>query len=45
VWSRPIAIAARVIEIADRMRLALAAACPEADLLCGLPGALIPLGQ
>ncbi len=43
--SRPIKIAARVIETSNRMRLALAAACPEADLFRRLPGALIACGQ
>ena len=41
---RLIKIAARVIETASRVRLAFAAACPEADLFCGLPRALTPLG-
>ena len=41
---RLIKIAARVIETARRVRLAFAAACPEADLFQGLPGALAPLG-
>jgi hypothetical protein len=41
---RLIKIAARVIETASRVRLAFAAACPEADLLRGLPGALAPQG-
>jgi hypothetical protein len=41
---RLIKIAARVIETASRVRLAFAAACPEADLFRGLPGALVPLG-
>ncbi len=35
-------IAARVIETASRVRLAFAAACPEADLFLGLPKALAP---
>ena len=39
---RLIKIAARVIETASRVRLAFAAACPEADLFRGLPGALAP---
>ena len=34
-------IAARVIETASRVRLAFAAACPEADLFCSLPAALL----
>src|SRR6202022_4553463 len=37
-------IAARVAETKSRVRLAFAAACPEADLFRGLPGALLPLG-
>jgi hypothetical protein len=37
-------IAARVVETTSRIRLAFAAACPEADLIRGLPGALLPLG-
>jgi len=41
---RLIKIAARVIETASRVRLAFAAACPEADLFCSLPRALAPLG-
>ena len=41
---RLLKIAARVIETASRVRLAFAAACPEADLFRGLSGALIPLG-
>jgi hypothetical protein len=41
---RLIKIAARVIETASRVRLAFAAACPEADLFCGLPRALTLLG-
>jgi len=41
---RLIKIAARVIETARRVRLAFAAACPEADLFQGLPGAFAPLG-
>jgi hypothetical protein len=43
---RLIKIAARVIETASRVRLAFAAACPEADLFRdlfrGLPEALAP---
>ncbi|HEY8815319.1 MAG TPA: IS1380 family transposase [Candidatus Dormibacteraeota bacterium] len=41
---RLIKIAARVIETARRVRLAFAAACPEADLFRGLQGALAPRG-
>ena len=41
---RLLKIAARVIETASRIRLAFAAACPEADLFRSLPGALLPLG-
>jgi hypothetical protein len=41
---RLIKIAARVIETTRRVRLAFAAACPEADLFQSLPGALAPLG-
>ena len=41
---RLIKVAARVIETATRVRLAFAACCPEADLLCGLPQALMLLG-
>ena len=37
-------IAARVVELASRVRLAFAAACPEADLFAGLPAALMPGG-
>ena len=37
-------IAARVVETTSRIRLAFAAACPEADLFRSLPGALLPLG-
>ena len=37
-------IAARVVETASRVRLAFAAACPQADLVRSLPGALLPLG-
>jgi len=42
---RLIKIAARVIETASRVRLAFAAACPEADLFRGLPAALAPPSQ
>jgi hypothetical protein len=38
---RLLKIAARVIETASRVRLAFAAACPEADLFCSLPEALL----
>jgi hypothetical protein len=41
---RLIKVAARVIETASRVRLAFAAACPDADLFCGLPRALKPPG-
>src|ERR1035437_4435219 len=41
---RLLKIAARVVETASRIRLAFAAACPEADLIRSLPGALLPLG-
>ena len=41
---RLLKIAARVVETTSRVRLAFAAACPEADLFCSLPGALLPLG-
>jgi len=41
---RLIKIAARIVETACRVRLAFAAACPEAELFRGLPGALAPLG-
>ena len=37
-------IAARVVEMASRVRLAFAAACPEAELFAGLPAALMPRG-
>jgi hypothetical protein len=33
-----------VIETTSRIRLAFVAACPEADLIRCLPGALLPLG-
>ena len=36
---RLLKIAARVVETARRIRLAFAAACPEADLIRSLPGA------
>ena len=38
---RLLKIAARVVETASRIRLAFAAACPEADLFRSLPGALL----
>ena len=41
---RLIKIAARVIETASRVRLAFAAACPEADLFRSLPAHLAALG-
>jgi Transposase DDE domain group 1 len=41
---RLLKIAARVVETASRVRLAFAAACPEADLFRGLSGALTQLG-
>src|ERR1700748_1588761 len=41
---RLLKIAARVIETAGRVRLAFAAACPEADLFRGLANALSPQG-
>ena len=41
---RLLKIAARVTETAGRVRLAFAAACPEADLFRGLANALIPQG-
>jgi hypothetical protein len=41
---RLLKIAVRVVETASGVRLAFAAACPEADLFRGLSGALIPLG-
>ena len=41
---RLLKIAARVIETAGRVRLAFAAACPDADLFRGLIGALLPQG-
>lgn len=37
-------IAARVVEMASRVRLAFAAACPEAELFAGLPATLMPRG-
>ncbi|WP_461326376.1 IS1380 family transposase [Bradyrhizobium diazoefficiens] len=41
---RLLKLAARVVETSSRIRLAFAAACPEADLIRCLPGALLPLG-
>ena len=41
---RLIKIAARVIEMASRVRLAFAAACPEAELFASLPAVLMPSG-
>jgi len=41
---RLLKIAARVIETASRVRLAFAAACPEADLFRSMPAALMPAG-
>jgi hypothetical protein len=41
---RLLKIAAHVIETASGVRLAFAAACPEADLFRSLPGALLPCG-
>ena len=38
---RLLKIAARIVETAARVRLAFAAACPEADLFCSLPAALL----
>ena len=38
---RLLKIAARVVETTSRIRLAFAAACPEADLISGLPGAAV----
>jgi hypothetical protein len=37
-------IAARVVEMASRVRLAFAAACPEAELFSSLPAVLMPRG-
>ena len=39
-----IKIAARVVEMASRVRLAFVAACPNADLFASLPAALMPRG-
>ena len=41
---RLLKVAARVVETASRVRIAFAAACPEADLFRGLVGALLPQG-
>ena len=41
---RLLKIAARIVETTSRIRLAFAAACPEADLFRSLPVALLPLG-
>jgi hypothetical protein len=41
---RLLKIAARVVETASRVRLAFAAACPEADLFRSIPGALMLAG-
>jgi hypothetical protein len=41
---RLLKIAARVVETTSRIRVAFAAACPKADLIRCLPGALLPLG-
>jgi hypothetical protein len=41
---RLLKIAARVVETTSRVRLAFAAASPEAELFRSLPGALLPLG-
>ena len=41
---RLLKIAARVVEIASRVRLAFAAACPEAMLFASLPAVLMPSG-
>jgi hypothetical protein len=42
--TRLLKIAARIVETASRVRLAFAAACPEADLFRSLPAALMPRG-
>ena len=39
-----IKIAARIVEMASRVRLAFAAACPNAGLFASLPAALMPSG-
>ena len=41
---RLIKIAARITEIATRVRIAFAAACPEADLFSGLARSFLPAG-
>src|SRR4029450_2081240 len=41
---RLLKIPARVVETTSRIRLAFAAACPEADLSRFLPGPLLPRG-
>ena len=41
---RLLKLGARVIETASRVRLAFAAACPEAALIRQLAGALLPAG-
>ena len=41
---RLLKLAARIIETASRVRIAFAAACPEADLFRSMPGALWPSG-
>ena len=41
---RLLKIAARVVEMASRVRLAFAAACPEAELFASLPAVLMPSG-
>jgi hypothetical protein len=41
---RLIKIAARITEIATRVRIAFAAACPEADLFSGLVRSFLPAG-
>ena len=41
---RLIKIAARITEIATRVRIAFAAACPEAELFSGLVRSFLPAG-
>jgi hypothetical protein len=41
---RQIKIAARITEIVTRVRIAFAAACPEADLFSGLVRSFLPAG-
>jgi len=41
---RLLKIAARVVEMASRVRLAFAAPCPEAELFASLPAVLMPSG-